>query len=126
MNTFRSAVMVALLCALTTSAGAQTIAVDTTPGHVKNSFSPARALGAGIDRIPTRTVEPAFQPEVLKQVLAAGWRPVSYRSNTELFVEAWHRNPKGTWSDPAGRGYFVGSTELAEPIRYSFGYPLPH
>jgi hypothetical protein len=29
------------------------------------------------------------------------------------------------WSDPAGKGYFVGSSTPAEPIRYSYGYGLP-
>jgi hypothetical protein len=42
-------------------------------------------------------------------------------------MEAWHWNPNGKWSDPAGNGYFVGNdTPGAEPIRHSYGYPLPH
>jgi hypothetical protein len=42
-------------------------------------------------------------------------------------VQAWHWNPKGKWSDPAGRGYFVGnSTPTKEMIRHSYGYSLPH
>jgi F5/8 type C domain len=42
-------------------------------------------------------------------------------------MEAWHWNPNGTWSDPAGKGYFVGNpTPGTEPIRHSYGYPLPH
>jgi hypothetical protein len=52
---------------------------------------------------------------------------ISYRQNTDLFVQAWHWNPKGKWSDPAGRGYFVGdSTPSQEPIRHSYGYQLRH
>jgi hypothetical protein len=44
-----------------------------------------------------------------------------------LFVQAWHWNPKGEWSDPAGRGYFVGdSTPTKERIRHAFGHWLPH
>ena len=73
----------------------------------------------------TGSVDVLFSPPVLEQVLSAGWGAVSYRLNTELHVEAWHWNARGAWSDPAGRGYFVGSAELAEPIRHSFGYPLP-
>lgn len=51
---------------------------------------------------------------------------MSYRQNTELYTEAWHWNPTGTWSDPSGKGYFVGSSNPSEMIRYSYGYPLPH
>src|SRR5262249_51573345 len=45
---------------------------------------------------------------------------------TELFVQAWHWNPKGTWSDPAGKGYFTGDSTPVEPIEHSFGYSLQH
>jgi hypothetical protein len=52
---------------------------------------------------------------------------VSYRQNTDLFVQAWHWNPKGTWSDPAGKGYFTGdSNPTSEMIRHSYGYSLQH
>jgi len=67
-----------------------------------------------------------FTDPVMKQVLSAGWQTVSYRQNTELFIEAWHWNPQGTWSDPAGRGYFVGNPKPGDFIRHSFGYNLPH
>ena len=62
----------------------------------------------------------------MKQVLSAGWQTVSYRQNTELFVEAWHWNQQGTWSDPAGKGYFTGSATPGAPLRHSLGYILPH
>jgi hypothetical protein len=101
------------------------ISVETAPGHAKNTFSPLRALGAGIDRLESGSTDTLYSKPVLDQVLASGWGTVTYRSNTELHVEAWHWNPKGTWSDAAGRGYFTGSTELGAPIRHSFGYPLP-
>lgn len=63
---------------------------------------------------------------MVKQVLAAGWQPVTYRQNTELHIEAWHWNPEGTWSDPSGKGYFVGNSMPTQFIRHSYGYPLPH
>jgi hypothetical protein len=103
---------------------AQTIRVDTT--HATNSFVPTQALGAGIDRMPAAAVEKYFNQPALDSVLSAGWQPVSYRQNTELAVEAWHWNPQGTWSDPAGKGYFTGSSSPTEIIRHSYGYPLPH
>ncbi len=104
----------------------QTITIDATESHVTNSFKPVEALGAGVDRLPTGATDKLLSEPVLKQVLEAGWQSVTYRQNTELHVEAWHWNPQGTWSDPAGRGYFTGSTTLGEPIRHSFGYALPH
>ena len=106
------------------TAYAQTIRVDTS--HPTNSFIPNQALGAGIDRMPAAAVEKYFSQPALDSVLSAGWQPVSYRQNTELAVEAWHWNPEGTWSDPAGKGYFTGSTSPADMIRHSYGYPLPH
>jgi len=112
---------------LATGATAQTITVDAAPSHVANTFSPLRALGTTVDRIPSNTTDIFFRPDQVKQILEAGWGPVTYRQNTELFVQAWHWNPKGTWSDPSGQGYFVGDANPAsEMIRHSYGYSLPH
>jgi len=118
-----------LLCVpiLATRATAQTITVDAAPSHMANTFSPLRALGTTVDRIPSNTTDIFFRPDQIKQILEAGWGPVTYRQNTELFVQAWHWNPKGTWSDPSGRGYFVGDANpTGEMIRHSYGYNLPH
>jgi F5/8 type C domain len=112
---------------LVASAQAQTIHVDATPSHATNTIRPTEALGAGIDRLPYGAADKLLTEENLKQVLSAGWQTVTYRQNTELHTEAWHWNPQGTWSDPAGKGYFVGNaTPGAEMIRHSYGYPLPH
>ncbi len=108
-------------------ARAQTIHVDATPTHATNTIKPTEALGAGIDRLPFGAADKLFVDETIKQVLSAGWQTVTYRQNTELHVEAWHWNPQGTWSDPAGKGYFTGSaTPGTEMLRHSYGYPLPH
>ena len=72
------------------------------------------------------SIDKLFTEPATKQVLSAGWQTVTYRQNTELKVEAWHWNPKGTWSDPSGKGYFTGSDTPGELIRNSYGYPLPH
>src|SRR5579884_419901 len=111
----------ALLCLFLSPAVAiaQNIDVDITPGHETNRFIPNQTLGAGIDRIPVTAIDHDFVPAVLDKVFTAGWGPVTYRQNTELFVQAWHWNPEGTWSDPSGKGYFTGSTEPKENIRYS-------
>src|SRR5260370_27106461 len=104
---------------------AQTIDVDITPAHETNRFVPNQTLGAGIDRIPVDAIDKDLVPAALERIFPAGWQPVTMRQNTELFVQAWHWNPTGTWSDPAGRGYFTGSAVPGAPLRYSCGYPLP-
>jgi F5/8 type C domain len=105
---------------------AQMIRVDATPSHVLNSFSPLYALGSTVDRVPSNATDAFFAPAAIKQILSAGWGAISYRQNTELFIQAWHWNPKGTWSDPAGKGYFIGDSNPTEMIRHSFGYQLQH
>lgn len=122
----RLAPAVALLVAGAISARAQTVLVDVTPDHVVNSFSPPYALGAGVDRLRLGAADKLLSEQSLKEVLAAGWGTVSYRQNTELHVEAWHWNPRGTWSDASNQGYFTGDSTPTEIIRHSYAYPLPH
>src|SRR5271155_5085663 len=124
----RVAALSALLVLCGSPAGiAQTIRVDATPSHVVNTFSPPYALGSTVDRVPSNATDPFFKPEAIQKILSAGWGVISYRQNTDLFVQAWHWNPKGKWSDPAGQGYFVGdATPTAEMIRHSYGYSLQH
>jgi F5/8 type C domain-containing protein len=106
---------------------AQTVTVDATPSHVVNRFIPQYALGSTVDRVPSNATDVFFRPDQIQKVLSAGWGVISYRQNTDLFVQAWHWNPKGTWSDPAGKGYFTGDkTPTGEMIRHSYGYSLPH
>lgn len=104
-------------------AAAQTITVDVS--HSTNHFVPSETLGAGVDRIPAAAIDKDLLPESLQASLSSGWQTVSYRQNTELAVEAWHWNPKGAWSDPAGKGYFTGASVPTETLRYSYGYALP-
>ncbi|MGB7438051.1 MAG: discoidin domain-containing protein [Candidatus Acidiferrum sp.] len=127
------------------SALAQNVVVDATPSHVLNTFSPPHALGGAIDRLRAgegapgreethltkeqvdKNTDTLLSDPVLKEILGAGWQTVTYRQNTELMVEDWHWNAAGTWSNAEKKeGYFAGSTELAEPIRHSYAYPLPH
>jgi hypothetical protein len=114
---------VAACFAVAFSAAAQTITVDTS--HPTNHFVPRETLGAGVDRIGVDAIDKDLQQPTLEKTQASGWQPVSYRQNTELAVEAWHWNPKGSWSDPRGKGYFTGSATPTEVLRYSYGYPLP-
>lgn len=106
---------------------AQTVTVDATTGHVVNRFSPLYALGSTVDRVPSNATDSFFRPDQIQKVLSAGWGVISYRQNTDLFVQAWHWNPKGTWSDPGGKGYFTGDPNpSSEMIRHSYGYSLRH
>src|SRR5580704_8056939 len=127
MGTARKFVLVAgILAFASISLHAQTIRVDAAPEHSRNSIVPSRALGAVIDRLPYGATDKLFVDPMVKEVLSAGWGTLSYRQNTELHMEAWHWNPAGTWSDPAGKGYFTGSATPGDFVRHSYGYPLPH
>jgi hypothetical protein len=133
-----------VLCASVNIAEAQEIVVDSTPSHVVNSFSPIRALGAGVDRLRAgegapemdrrditkeeveKNTDRLLSGPILAAILSAGWQPVTYRQNTELQMEAWHWNPEGAWSNPSQKdGYFTGSAEPVETIHHSWAYPLP-
>ncbi len=125
----------ALILLLPFIATAQNIVVDAAESHAVNSFSPMRALGGAIDRLRggatkeanVKNTERLLTDPVLKEMLGAGWQTVTYRQNTELMIEAWHWNERGTWSNAAKQeGYFTGSADLGEPIRHSWAYPLPH
>ncbi|HEY6273190.1 MAG TPA: discoidin domain-containing protein [Terriglobales bacterium] len=73
------------------------------------------------------SINKIYTPESIKVFLSTGWGPISYRLHTPETIDYWHWNPNGRWSDEANRhGYFVGSSELGQPIRDSFGYSLPH
>src|SRR5579871_763235 len=101
------------------------VQVDTT--RTINSFDPDSALGSSLDVLSHRDIDLVFTPHILQESLSAGWGPITYRNNSELRMAAWHWNDKGAWSDAANKsGYFTGSTELKEPIRYILSYPLPH
>ena len=127
-----------LICSFTLQALAQsgnesstsqvgTVRVDANPDHVINSFDPDSALGSSIDVLSRYDINKVFTPHIIQESLSAGWGPLTYRNNTELRMAAWHWNAEGTWSDAAHRsGYFTGSTELKEPIRYILAYALPH
>jgi F5/8 type C domain len=119
------AVLLGFFAAAVACAG-QTIQVDISPAHATNHFVPNQALGAGVDRIPQEAIDKDLVRPALDRALGSGWQPVSFRQNTELAVEAWHWNPQGTWSDASGKGYFTGSANPEEFLRYSYGYSLPH
>ena len=96
-------------------------------GQVVNSFDPDMALATSMDIQSRESINKIYTPETVKVCLSAGWGPISYRLHTPETVDYWHWNPTGRWTDEANqRGYFIGSSELGEPIHDSFGYSLPH
>jgi len=104
-----------------------TVHVDATPGHAINAFDPDSALGSSIDVLSHDGIDKVYTPHIIQESLSAGWGPITYRNNSELRMAAWHWTENGTWSDPAHKnGYFTGSTELKEPVRYILSYALPH
>src|SRR6266705_6155677 len=111
----------------TASTAVATVRVDVTPGHEINSFDPDSALGSSIDVLSRSDIDQVYSPHIIQESLSAGWGPITYRNNTELRMAAWHWTENGTWSDAAHQsGYFTGSSELKEPIRYILAYALPH
>jgi F5/8 type C domain-containing protein len=126
-----AAVVTGVLCPLSISVAAHsqtgTVRVDVTPGHAINSFDPDRALGSSLDVLSRTGIDKVFTPHIIQESLSAGWGTITFRNNTELRMAAWHWNENGTWSDSEHKdGYFTGSTDLKEPIRYILSYGLPH
>ncbi|MGC1646842.1 MAG: discoidin domain-containing protein [Candidatus Sulfotelmatobacter sp.] len=125
-------ITILLVVALGTPATAQSkstavVHVDATPGHAINSFDPDSALGSSIDVLSHNDIDKVYTPHILQESLSAGWGPITYRNNSELRMAAWHWTENGTWSDAAHKsGYFTGSTDLKEPVRYILSYALPH
>jgi hypothetical protein len=101
--------------------------VHAAPDQVVNSFDPDKSFGSSMDIQSRESINKIYTPETVKLCLSAGWGPISYRLHTPETIDYWHWNPNGRWTDEANKcGYFVGSSELGEPIRDSFGYSLPH
>jgi hypothetical protein len=111
----------------THSSDVAVVRVDAASNHLLNSFDPDRALGSSIDVLSRSGIDNVYSPHILQESLSAGWGPITYRNNTELRMAAWHWTENGTWSDPAHKsGYFTGSSDLKDPIRYILAYALPH
>jgi F5/8 type C domain len=103
-----------------------TVTVTVDASRSVNQFSPARALGAGVDGHEFGETLPQLSPGNVAAMRSAGLKPLSYRLRTELGGEAWHWNPRGRWSDTAHRqGYWTSDSKPAAPIRVSYGYRLP-
>src|ERR1044071_3591785 len=106
------------------SAQPSTVRVDIAAAPI-TSFDPDSALGSSIDVLSKTGIDKVYTPHIVQEALSAGWGPITYRNNSELRIAAWHWNSNGKWSDEAHKsGYFTGSTELREPLRYILSYSL--
>ena len=88
-------------------------------------FDPRQAVGATIDAHDFGETAKILRRENVKAMLSAGFQPLAYRLATELCGEAWHWNPRGSWSDPEREEGYWTSSDGGPPIAASYGYRLP-
>src|SRR5438093_2962798 len=102
------------------------VAAVVAADHPVNKCLPTQALGGGVDGHEQGECARMFTDKNIAEMLSAGLEPLTYRLRTELAGEAWHWNPKGTWSDPANHeGYWTSDSVAEAPIKLSYGYRLP-
>ena len=121
-------VLVPLALATTARGGKKPLIVSAivSADHPVNQCEPTRVFGAGIDGHEKGECARMFTDKNIAEMLSAGFGPLTYRLRTELAGDAWHWNPRGTWSDPVHQcGYWASDDSLGEPINVSYGYHLP-
>lgn len=102
------------------------VTIDLRPTALRNTTSPDKAMGAGVDGAQQGDLDRLFSGHNVARMRSAGLKPLTYRLRTELGIEAWHWGGEGTWSDPVhAQGYWVGNDRQTKPILTSWGYKLP-
>jgi hypothetical protein len=100
-----------------------TVVVDLD--RTLNTFSPASAIGAGVDGHGRGEIAQIYTPANLRAMRRAGLSPLTYRLRTELAAEAWHWNPNGRFSDAAHQQGYWASSIAGPGASVSYGYRLP-
>jgi hypothetical protein len=104
----------------------ETVVVDTSPAHRLASFRPLEAFGSTVDKEPAGSIPSLYSRENVRSMLGAGLGWLSYRLYSELSVQDWHWNPRGSFS-AGDRGYWTSSAKPIEAsIDDSYEYALPH
>ena len=100
-----------------------TVVVDLD--RTLNTFTPASAIGAGVDGHGQGEIAQIYTPANLRAMRRAGLSPLTYRLRTELAAEAWHWNPSGRFSDALHRRGYWTSNLGGSRAGVSYGYRLP-
>src|SRR3954447_3720140 len=94
--------------------------------HPVAHFDPSKSIGATIDAQEHGATDEVLTRRNATAMLSAGFHLLSYRLATELGGEAWHWNPRGSWSDAAHHsGYWTSAADSPSRIDVSYGYRLP-
>ena len=105
---------------------AETTTVIIEGGPAPATFSPANALGGGVDGHGRSALRDIYTRQNITAMRSTGLSRLTYRLRTELGVEAWHWNPRGHWSDSTrAQGYWTSDSVSDVPITLTHGYRLP-
>ncbi len=127
----RTKIPVALCVCLTHACAGQTrpvasIIVNNAHPAAIHRIVPSQSMGAALDGLERGGTERVYTPTSIRKIRSVGFGPKTLRLRTELAIEAWHWNARGSWSDAVhSEGYWTSSTALTSPILKSYGYRLP-
>ena len=112
------------ICAQSVEQHQATVTINTT-GRL-STFDPNKDLGAGIDGHDFGKTDQELSSANIKEMLSVGFKPITFRLRTELANDAWHWNPKGSWSEGVEKqGYWISDGRSDGDIQLSYGYSLP-